>query len=285
MTTTSTISEFVKSLPSEMPRSFTDAIAVTRIMGHRYLWTDSLCTLQDSADDWIQESSDMDQVYSQALFTIVADAAANSSSGFLEPQARKVRKTSVVNCDLSSFPIGAALHTAIHVRERGDLAFQLPYHDFHPGTGNPWLENPQLPVRSKLSTRAWAFHERLLSPRTLHFCPSEMAWECRALCNCECSATSERTSRTTSLLKGSIALQKPTASGESMQSVLRSLDNAWQRDIVEQYTRLGLTRDTDRLSALVRLAMKTLTLRLGDQYMAGMRRKTIREGLSWYTRP
>jgi len=70
-----------------------------------------------------------------------------------------------------------------------------------------------------------------------------------------------------------------------MQSVLRSTDNAWQRDIVEEYTQLDLTRETDRLSALAGLAIRASTLRLGDQYMAGMWRKTIREGLSWYTSP
>lgn len=349
MTTTSTIREFSERLPSELPKSFADAIAVTRTMGQKYLWIDSLCILQDSAEDWVFESSRMDQVYSHALFTISADAAANSSSGFLEPPARVVRKHSVVDCDLSSTDISTSQST-VHVRERGDLAFQLPYHDFLPGTRLPWRINPILePVRSKLSTRAWAFQERLLSPRTLHFGPTEMAWECRAVCNCECSATNERTSRTTrlvnlchilknpyikwlrrgsknfkhssrrleipflkyskpsrlilsmlqeqlpkisltftwghSLLKGSIALQPPTSNGETIQSGLRSLDNAWERDIVEEYTRLDLTRETDRLSALAGLAMQASSLRLGDEYIAGMWRNTIKAGLSWYTRP
>jgi hypothetical protein len=294
MTTTSNIHEFMQRLPSEMPKTFADAIAVTRKMGQRYLWIDSLCILQNSADDWVAESSHMDQVYSQALFTIVADAAENSSSGFLEPRARSVRKTSVINCDVSATADKKVSSVTVHVRERGDLAFQLPYHDSYPyGHGNSHSElfhydssKTKPPIRSKLSTRAWAFQERLLSPRTLHFGPSEMAWECRALCSCECSATNERTSRITSLLKGSIALERfPTSDSDSTQSALRSIDNAWQRDIVEEYTRLDVTKETDRLFALAGLAVKASTLRLGDQYMAGMWRKTIREGLSWYTTP
>lgn len=292
MTTASTIQDFMRRLPSETPRTFADAIAVTRNMGQKYLWIDSLCILQDSADDWIAESSHMDQVYSQALFTIVADAAENSSSGFLKPQARNVRKASAITCDLSSLTERSASPITVHVRERGDLAFQLPYHDFYPGGpwgGDPFRSNFDIKerlIRSKLSTRAWAFQERLLSPRTLHFGPTEMAWECRALCKCECSATNERTSRITSLLKGSIALQPvPISSGDSAQSVLRSIDYAWQRDIVEEYTRLDVTKETDHLFALAGLAMRASTLRLGDQYLAGMWRKTIREGLSWYTTP
>lgn len=123
MTTTSTIHGFMRRLPLEMPKTFADAIAVTRTMGQRYLWIDSLCILQDLVDDWIAESSYMDQVYSQALFTIVADAVEGSTSGFLKPPARNVRKTSLVICDRTNLTDGTALHTAVHIRERGDLAF------------------------------------------------------------------------------------------------------------------------------------------------------------------
>lgn len=276
-TTTSTIDEFTEGMPAQIPKTFADAIFVTRALGQRYLWIDSLCIIQDSPDDWVAESSLMHQVYSQALFTIVADAAEDSTSGFLQPPARRVRKTSVVHYDLGAAAAEdePACRGIVHVRERGELALQLPYHDFH-------VENS--PICSKLSTRAWAFQERLLSPRTLHFGPSEMAWECRALCSCECSATNERTSLTTSLLKGSIALQPSTLVSElSTRQVLRHFDNAWRADVVEEYTRLDLTIGTDRLHALVGVATQALSLRPGDQYIAGLWRNTIADGLSWYT--
>jgi hypothetical protein len=32
----------------ELPRNFIDAIKVTRLLGFRYLWIDSLCIIQDS---------------------------------------------------------------------------------------------------------------------------------------------------------------------------------------------------------------------------------------------
>ncbi|KAH7357160.1 heterokaryon incompatibility protein-domain-containing protein [Rhexocercosporidium sp. MPI-PUGE-AT-0058] len=295
MNTVATMHELVERLPLEIPKTFADGIAVTRTMGQRYLWIDSLCILQDSASDWIDESTKMDQVYSQALFTIVADAAENSSSGFLAPPARSVRKHKTLLCNLPTSPDGTSPYAEIHIRDRGDLAFQLPYHDHYADNGSETVslyfshhsEIPP-PIRSKLSTRAWAFQERLLSPRTLHFGPSEMAWECRALCACECSATNERTSRITSLLKGSIAIQPSlatTTESKSPQSVLRSMNNSWQREIVEEYTRLDLTRAADRLSALAGIATKALSLRPDDQYIFGMWRNTIRECLSWYTTP
>lgn len=207
-TTTSTLHEHVEGLPTEMPKTFADAIFVTRALGQRYLWIDSLCILQDSTDDWMAESSAMHQIYSQAILTIVADAATDSTSGFLQPPARQVKKTSIVHYDSG----GAAAERdpaccgVVHVRQRGELAFQLPYHDFREDDNWRFSEEP---IHSKLSTRGWAFQERLLSPRTLHFGPSEMGWECRALCTCECSAENERTSLVTGLLKGTIALQPP----------------------------------------------------------------------------
>lgn len=293
MTTKSNIDEFVRKAPSHMPKTFADAIAVTRTMGQRYLWIDSFFIVQDSVEDWRAESSKMDQVYSQALFTIVADAAENSSAEFLEPPARKISKTSIISCCLSPSTREIATNASVHVRERGDLAFQLPYHDFHTddylrGNYDKYraMEDSTVPIRSKLSTRAWAFQERLLSPRTLYSGPRETAWEFHTLCSCECSAKKERTSRDRSLLKGSIALlPELTPIGKAMDTVLLSIDNAWRIDIVEEDTMLDLTREIDRLAALAGLAIKASTLRPGDEYISGLWRNTIRADLSWYTIP
>lgn len=70
-----------------LPRSFQDAVTVTRIMGLEYLWIDSLCIIQDSEDDWAAESARMGQVFQNATFTIAADSAKNSHEGFLHPRA------------------------------------------------------------------------------------------------------------------------------------------------------------------------------------------------------
>lgn len=40
---------------------------------------------------------------------------------------------------------------------------------------------------SPLLTRAWAFQERFLPARTLHFHAEELIWECRSLTTCECA--------------------------------------------------------------------------------------------------
>ena len=47
---------------SQLPRTFQDAMIVTRRLGLRYLWIDSLCIIQNSQEDWIRESKTMQNV-------------------------------------------------------------------------------------------------------------------------------------------------------------------------------------------------------------------------------
>lgn len=54
-----------------LPKTFLDAMEVVRRLGHRYLWIDSLCIIQDDRRDFEVECSRMHLVYSQALCTIV----------------------------------------------------------------------------------------------------------------------------------------------------------------------------------------------------------------------
>ena len=55
-----------------LPANFRDAIITTRRLGYQYLWIDSLCIIQDSADDWAVESAKMDEVYRNADLVIAA---------------------------------------------------------------------------------------------------------------------------------------------------------------------------------------------------------------------
>ncbi|KAJ4309588.1 hypothetical protein N0V84_011430 [Fusarium piperis] len=42
-----------------------------------------------------------------------------------------------------------------------------------------------------LLSRGWAFQERVLSTRTLHFCKQELVWECGERTQCECGSLDE----------------------------------------------------------------------------------------------
>jgi len=55
MTTLCNYAERQRSIPFlSLPRQFQDAIVVTRQLGLRYIWIDSLCIIQDSQQDWIE---------------------------------------------------------------------------------------------------------------------------------------------------------------------------------------------------------------------------------------
>ncbi|KAF2083428.1 HET-domain-containing protein, partial [Saccharata proteae CBS 121410] len=66
-----------------LPKTFQDAVVITRTLGIQYLWIDSLCILQDFEDDLRRESSQMGEVYSNAMCNLAATGARDSAEGFL----------------------------------------------------------------------------------------------------------------------------------------------------------------------------------------------------------
>lgn len=56
----------------KLPKNFAEAVIVTRKLGIRYVWIDSLCIIQDSSEDWGREAKTMHQVYKYAEVTVVA---------------------------------------------------------------------------------------------------------------------------------------------------------------------------------------------------------------------
>jgi hypothetical protein len=71
---------------SELPKTFQDAIRVTKELDIHYLWIDSLCIIQegDNGEDWRKESRLMENVYSSASCTIAATSAKDMKDGFLD---------------------------------------------------------------------------------------------------------------------------------------------------------------------------------------------------------
>lgn len=62
---------------AKLPNTFQDAIAVTRMLGLRYIWIDSLCIIQNDAQDWEREAAKMALIFESAYLTIAATAASN----------------------------------------------------------------------------------------------------------------------------------------------------------------------------------------------------------------
>lgn len=119
---------------------------------------------------------------------------------------------------------------------------------------------------SHLATRAWAVQEKVLPTRTLHCGDQGFFWECKTQFASEffphgfCSSN--------------LSLR--------YDSVLLSHTNPWAhwRTLKKWYTKCNLTKPGDKLIALSGV-VQALRGKTGDQYCAGLWRKTLEEELCW----
>lgn len=243
-----------------LPKTFKDAIIVTRDLGVRFLWIDSLCILQDSAEDWEREAADMSNVYANCYVMLAADGSSNCHGGlfplvandgcFSIPAEGPGGRKSRVYCRL----------TNILADDRGEVCHRL--HD----------------TRSKfkpcaLDTRGWTLQERVLAPKTLHFGASEIGWECvtQRVCECQIVPTQLDTDSRfkTQLIKSSTAQNE---NGEMKRWL-------WS-NIVEQFTRRHLTMSSDLLPALSGMA-RFMSPTAESDYVCGMWRDKLAGFLMW----
>jgi len=243
-----------------LPKTFRDAILITRRLGYDYLWIDSLCIIQDSTEDWSRESSIMGMIYQRSVCTIAALAAQNSHQG----------------CFTKRNPLYYR-----HCRVLGDSAKGV----YVLGTTTPkmWVTGGY-GSPCKLNQRGWVVQERLLSPRTLHFGPKSIGWEC-----IECEATetepdeeaslsmladSLRPKTTFAFLGQSISKNTPVNSGEFV-----AFRNAWWT-IVSTYTGCDLTFGHDKLVAIAGI-IRVIESRTGLTSIAGHWKEFLLQDMLW----
>jgi hypothetical protein len=137
--------------------------------------------------------------------------------------------------------------------------------------------------REPLYARAWTFQERFLSPRMIKFKRRELEWHCRAAKICECGRYTDTHGTPYDALA-------PPAMAPNYESVYQSLLSAplekvlsvWRNDIVQPYSRLELTRWSDRLPALSGIATMISSRFPQEPYLAGIWQSDIVRGLQWY---
>ena len=260
--------------PSTLPRSFRDAIHITRKLGIRYLWIDSLCIIQDSAIDWEIEASRMSEVYKNALLTIAATGAENSLAG----------------CFMKR-PISSMAPIQLELTLDGGQISQVY---LWPSSCKP-IDPFRVEVdMGPLSKRAWVLQERILSRRTLHYGKTQILWECQQESLAEDGSRGahvpvlrssftirklERTSVSSSDIRKLPSSQTEFSSGD----IRKSLGDSWI-GVVQLYTRRQLTRGTDKLPALSGLAHEFYKYS-GDDYLAGLWRTGLEGHLCWSVEP
>ena len=78
------------------------ANSITRGLGIRYLWVDTLCIIQDSEEDWEAELGKMADVYGGAFLTLSAAYGADVHAGLPRPLDIEKRKLPLQNDPLYS---------------------------------------------------------------------------------------------------------------------------------------------------------------------------------------
>ncbi|KAK3352943.1 heterokaryon incompatibility protein-domain-containing protein [Lasiosphaeria hispida] len=245
--TSTTLPSFRERIPPEaLPKTFGDAIRITQYLGLDYLWIDSLCILQDSAEDWRAESSMMTEVYQGAALNIAATVANDASLGCFWPRRPSWK------CQVQ----------ATSTQSQQAAIYDL----FQPRWNNPW--------NNTLKTRAWVVQERLLSRRTLHFAENQVFWECDQ--NPACELVPEGyPSRDLSLH------DKNRPHSDSFNLLRKGLTlGHWPR-IVNMYTSCKLTKPTDRHIAIGGLA-RLIHQQTREDYVAGLWRRDLEDQLRWF---
>ncbi|GAB1312772.1 hypothetical protein MFIFM68171_02982 [Madurella fahalii] len=151
---------------TDLPPLFQDAINITKELGCRYLWIDSLCIIQDDEEDWLEQSADMGDIYSSGYINLAAAAAPNSSHTIFDERwqfqdwyGHQRRYTPVTVSALQSQDADMA---TIYVRHMNQHSHGCVMGDL--------LHSREL--ESPLLGRAWVLQEKLLSRRTVFFAKS-----------------------------------------------------------------------------------------------------------------
>lgn len=278
------IEQLQRCIPvGELPRTFQEAMKITRRLGYQYIWIDSLCIIQDPTDitDFEREAVTMCDVYSNSSCNIAAVGLGNdlgSSANTNSPVDfcfTSRNPLDYVPCRIAKLNKNEAIYVGLGEQAKGPLSLR----------------------KSPLVSRAWVFQERFLSPRILYFGAELLYWECRCYTRFESRLvdypTSEFNDSSRSKFLALCGISDVSSYPDSVNSktdtgvfniesgsikeqsdgiintgqVDGRLITFWHR-IIEHYTETGLTYATDRLIALAGI-VKAIKNRSGLTYAAG----------------
>lgn len=280
-----------------LPANFQDAISLTRNLGLVFIWIDSLCIIQDSPSDWVHESPMMGKVFASAYCVVAATASANSAGGCFRTRDPK-------STDANSRLLMSLSQLRCYVTSSNPSVRSLFHTRVDP---------------APLNKRAWAFQERLLSRRMVHFCEDAVLFECNTIQASEFNRAGIRYEKEhytvrygkvvpwieTKLLQlsgiggdhelddGTRARRGIRGALDVLQALGRTTEHTFTEriefckrwfDIVSAYSEGALTRPTDKLVALAGVA-ELVQDQTGAPYLAGLwKTETLTLQLLWAVR-
>ncbi|KAJ4379768.1 hypothetical protein N0V86_004951 [Didymella sp. IMI 355093] len=148
-----------------------------------------------------------------------------------------------------------------------------------------WIDRVE---KAPVNTRGWVLQERLLSPRVLHFCHDQIAWECLGRPNCRGFDAAEGQPHGMSDFKltdrGIVQGVRLKALGTHQTSHTPEAPlTEWAR-IVETYSKTVLTKPKDKLIAVAGMA-KYMRTKINAEYVAGLWKVNLASQLLWRVEP
>ncbi|KAL7948003.1 heterokaryon incompatibility domain-containing protein [Trichoderma barbatum] len=241
-------------LESSNARLFRHAMYVTRCLGVRYLWIDSMCIMQDNESEKAGEIALMGEIYYNSSLNISATDSTSGADGLIFQ--RDTLKTT---------PCQVNLHIT-GVDEEVEL---VAFHN------KVLVESDE----GELNRRGWVLQERILSPRVLHFTRYQIFWECNSVLASDIRPEGEPID------------PNPTSSGD-MRGILSASYTAslpddtmkalWF-DVVRQYSATSLSFSGDRLLAVSALAERFSIVgsQSPNKYVAGIWKPHLPLALLW----
>jgi len=238
---------------TELPQTILDAVWITRLLGIRYLWVDSLCIIQDDTQDTATEISYMGKVYKGAALTIAAANAPSVRDGFVRLLETNYR--------------------------RGNF-----YLDHHNQNKRVCVHFNRKEGTDPLEQRAWTFQESLLSRRLLIFAEGQIRWRCqhqKFVPDVKGSSGSPGSLLRIKDAHSSIRLpshvfgaRKLSARFYGRQQIL-----LWEQLVVD-YSKRELTFSHDRLPGIAGVASELAKV-WDDVYLAGLWSSCLLNHLGW----
>jgi Heterokaryon incompatibility protein (HET) len=233
---------------TSMPATFRDAVTVTRDLGLRYLWIDSLCIIQDDDQDWEVESAKMGSIFDGAHIVIGASISPDPDHSFLDP-----RQTMFADHLQLNYQREDGSDCIVKARPVVELDASI----------------------DPLDRRAWTFQEQRRAVRLLRYSATELKWNCRTKSGCECESAH------ISGLDNDIIFGEYCVSEVNCSPATVFWD--WQT-MIKHYTKRRLTRQSDRLPAISGIAASVQKV-TSSRYLAGLWEDNLVSDLQWKLHP
>lgn len=229
------------------PQSIKDAILVTKRLGIKYIWVDSLCIIQDDQHDFARELGMMHQIYGCTTLVISAAMASSSTEGFLR------------------------------VCHPTDATFRLRYRCPNGELGSLILSHYKPRPLDPIHGRAWTLQEHMLAPRLAIYSSTGLRFSCA-------SGSYKDGPPTLGVLFTNAAESRNKFSLPSSDILRQKLlhfegDIDWY-SLLTEYHRRRLSFPVDRMAAIGAIVGRLSDGQSG-RYLAGLWESDLAFGLLW----